>query len=114
MFVSDFAASFVVVSVFVSDFAASFVAVSVFDCIAFSVLVSSAFASSLVAPNNKVAPTNIDAVPTENFLIEYLFNLLGKKSSFLLEFFKKPLLIKNNCFDNPNHIIIYKAIYLIL
>ena len=79
-----------------------------------SVLFSAALASWFPTPNNRVAPTNIDAVPTENFLIEYLFILLGKKSNFLLEFFKKSLLIKNNCFDNPNHTIIHKATYLSL
>ena len=31
-----------------------------------------------------VAPTNIEAVPTVNFLMEYLFNLLEIKSNLLL------------------------------
>ncbi len=59
-----------------------------FDC-AFtksSLDTSSAFASS-PKPNNSVAPTKIEAVPTVNFLIEYLFNLLEIKSILpLLDF----------------------------
>ena len=47
---------------------------------------SSAACASFPIPNNRVDPTNIDAVPTVNLLIEYLFNLLGKKSNF---FFNK-------------------------
>ncbi|CAM4071365.1 hypothetical protein STXY8166_11585 [Staphylococcus xylosus] len=39
---------------------------------------SSSALASLPIPITKVAPINNDAVPTVNFLIEYLFNLLGK------------------------------------
>ena len=56
----------------------------------------SAACASLLIPNNKVAPTKIEAVPTENLLIEYLFNLFGKKSNLFFDFFKKitpPILI---------------------
>ncbi len=47
---------------------------------------SSAFAS-LPIPNNKAEPTKIEAVPTVNFLIEYLLYLFGIKSIFLLPCF---------------------------
>ena len=52
----------------------------------------SAACASFPIPNNRVDPTNIDAVPTVNLLIENLFNLLGIKSNF---FFNKntPFLI---------------------
>ncbi len=46
---------------------------------------SAAFAS-LLTPNTSVAPINNDAVPTVNFLIEYLFNLLGKNPCFFSSF----------------------------
>ncbi len=54
------------------------------------VLPSSSVASATLCPAPKinVAPTKIDAVPTVNFLIEYLFNLFGKKSNFFRVFFK--------------------------
>ncbi|UVI82162.1 hypothetical protein NW967_12340 [Staphylococcus aureus] len=44
---------------------------------------SAALASSLATPKINVAPTTIEAVPKVNFLIEYLFNLLDKKSNLL-------------------------------
>ena len=50
---------------------------------------SAAFASSCPAPKINVAPTKIDAAPTVNFLIEYLFWTLGKKSNLLFGFFFK-------------------------
>ena len=58
-----------------------------------SVLASSsaALATSCPAPKINVALTKIDAVPTVNFLIEYLFNLFGKKSNFFRVFFKRTL-----------------------
>ena len=49
----------------------------------------SAASASLLTPKNKVAPTKIEAVPTVNFLIEYLFNVFGKKSKRFFEFFNK-------------------------
>ncbi|EJX19061.1 hypothetical protein SOJ_04900 [Staphylococcus sp. OJ82] len=39
---------------------------------------NSAACASLPTPNTNVAPIKSDAVPTVNFLIEYLFILLGK------------------------------------
>ena len=56
-----------------------------FDCASteFSLVCSLAFASS-ANPNNNVAPTKIEAVPTVNFLIEYLLSLLEIKSIFPL------------------------------
>ena len=47
-------------------------------------LSSAALASLSAAPNINVAPTSIEAVPTVNFLIEYLFTLLDRKSTLLL------------------------------
>ena len=47
-------------------------------------LSSAALASLSAAPNINVAPTSIEAVPTVNFLIEYLFSLLDRKSTLLL------------------------------
>ena len=37
----------------------------------------------MIGTKINVAPTNIDAVPTVNFLIEYLFNLFDKNLLFV-------------------------------
>ena len=60
-------------------------AVATFSLVGESIF--SAASASLLTPKNKVAPTKIEAVPTVNFLIEYLFNVFGKKSKRFFEFF---------------------------
>ncbi len=47
--------------------------------------VSAAFASCVFTPNNKIAPTRIEAVPTVNLRIEYLFFLSGWKDALFLD-----------------------------
>ena len=67
-----------------SDWPSSF---KLFDCDCTELFCcSSAFASSPI-PKSKVAPTKREAVPTVNFLIEYLLSLLGIKSNFTPFFF---------------------------
>ena len=43
------------------------------------------FSFRFMATTSKISvePSNIEAVPTVNFLIEYLFNLLGKNPLFI-------------------------------
>ncbi len=53
-----------------------------FNVVGFSILFSAASASCWV-PKYISEPIKIDAVPTVNFLIEYLFNLFDRKSTLL-------------------------------
>ena len=72
----------------------------------FVIVSNSAACASLPIPKTSVAPTSNDAVPTVNFLIEYLFNLFGNKPC-LFPIFTHP---KINFFTTLSHY--WKLIYI--